>query len=57
LDAADADDDGVINLTDALVIVRLLFQGGTALPAPYPGSARTRRRTPSTAPSVLSNAK
>ena len=35
-DAADADDDGSVNVTDALSILAFLFQGG-AMPAPWPG--------------------
>ncbi len=37
LDAADADDSGTIELTDAIVILDQLFiGGGTAISAPYP---------------------
>lgn len=43
LDAADANDDGRINLTDPIVTMLFLFAGGTPLPAPVgsPGSDPT----------------
>ena len=33
-DAADADDNGSINVTDPIYLLRHLFQGGDPLPAP-----------------------
>jgi hypothetical protein len=36
LDAADADDSGAVNVTDAAFIVASLFQGAAAPPAPFP---------------------
>ncbi|MGH2628886.1 MAG: hypothetical protein ACRDHY_19785, partial [Anaerolineales bacterium] len=35
-DAADADDDGAVSVTDAVILLRRLFLGGLALPAPGP---------------------
>jgi hypothetical protein len=35
LDAADVNDDGKINVSDAIVLLRHLFQGGAAPPEPY----------------------
>lgn len=35
-DVADANDDGLIDLTDAVVFLSTLFVTGTPLPAPYP---------------------
>jgi hypothetical protein len=37
-DAADADDSGTLNLTDAITTLRSLFQGAGPLPPPYPES-------------------
>ena len=36
LDAADANDDGTIDVSDAVQILLFLFAGGTTLPEPYP---------------------
>jgi hypothetical protein len=36
LDAADADDSGAVNITDAAFILASLFQGGAEPPAPFP---------------------
>jgi hypothetical protein len=36
LDALDADDSGLINLTDAVFILLYLFQGGSVPPQPFP---------------------
>jgi hypothetical protein len=36
LDAADTNDDGLVNLTDALYILYYLFRGGAVPPAPGP---------------------
>ena len=35
-DTADIDDDGQVNLTDAIALLNFLFQGGPAPQAPYP---------------------
>jgi hypothetical protein len=35
LDAADVDDSGQINITDPIVLLRHLFQGGSAPPPPF----------------------
>ena len=35
-DAADVDDNGQVNLTDAISMLSFLFQGGTPPAAPYP---------------------
>ena len=37
LDAADTDDNGVVNLADAVRVLGFLFAGGPAPMAPYPG--------------------
>ena len=34
-DAADANDDGRINLTDPVAILQVLFRGESALPEPF----------------------
>ena len=34
--SGDADDDGALNITDAIYLLRFLFLGGPAPPAPYP---------------------
>ena len=34
MDAADADDNGAINLTDAVYTLNFLFLGGTEIPEP-----------------------
>jgi hypothetical protein len=38
LDAADANDDGNVDISDTLRILGHLFNGGGALPQPFPGS-------------------
>ncbi len=35
LDAADVNDDGHVNITDPILLIRHLFQGGEPPPAPY----------------------
>lgn len=35
-DAADADDNGGVNLTDAIYLLNFLFLGGPAPPHPFP---------------------
>lgn len=35
-DAADANDSGALDLTDAVTLLRTLFSGGPPLPAPFP---------------------
>jgi hypothetical protein len=35
LEAADATDDGIVNLADALYVLNYLFLGGPALPLPF----------------------
>ncbi len=37
-DAADANDDGRVNIADAVTLLSFLFDGGSTLPAPYPDS-------------------
>ncbi len=43
LDAADSDDNGKVELTDAIRVLNFLFTGGNAPPEPYPevGTDRT----------------
>jgi hypothetical protein len=36
MDAADADDSGALDLTDAIFVLGYLFQGGSTPPAPGP---------------------
>jgi hypothetical protein len=36
MDAADADDSGALDLTDAIYVLQFLFMGGTKPPAPGP---------------------
>ncbi|MGQ9590729.1 MAG: IPT/TIG domain-containing protein [Planctomycetota bacterium] len=38
LDAADANDDGLLNGGDAIYLMNHLFRGGAAPPPPYPGA-------------------
>ena len=35
-EAADADDNGSIQMTDGIYILNFLFLGGAAMPAPHP---------------------
>ena len=35
-DAADANDDGVVDVSDGIFILDFLFNGGRAPPPPYP---------------------
>ncbi len=37
-DAADANDDGRVNIADAITLLLFLFDGGSTLPAPHPDS-------------------
>jgi PKD repeat protein len=37
-DAADATDDGVVDISDAVFVLAFLFQSGTYLPSPYPNA-------------------
>jgi hypothetical protein len=36
MDSADANDDGGVDITDAILILSSLFEGDTTLPQPYP---------------------
>ena len=36
LDAGDANDDGVLDISDAIFLLRALFQGEAQPPEPYP---------------------
>jgi hypothetical protein len=36
IDAADANDDGLVNITDAIYSLSFLVLGGPAPPAPFP---------------------
>ena len=36
LDAADVNDDGVVNLSDPIDLFEFLYQGSNPPPAPYP---------------------
>ena len=36
MDAADANDDGQVDISDAIYDLRYLFLGGQAPPAPFP---------------------
>jgi hypothetical protein len=37
-DALDVDDSGILDTTDAVKLLRFIFQGGAAPPAPFPGA-------------------
>ena len=37
MDAADANDDGQVNIADAIALLGHLFGGVPSLPAPFPG--------------------
>jgi hypothetical protein len=36
MDAADINDDGMVNLTDPYYLLNFLFRGGPGIPAPFP---------------------
>jgi hypothetical protein len=38
VDAADADDDGSLTITDPIKVLNYLFLGADALPPPFPGA-------------------
>ena len=38
-DAADANDDGAVDLSDAITVLGHLFMGASPIPPPFPGCA------------------